>query len=210
MRFLLVLSALLFIASSCTKLSREPEDMDNQRIEDMAHSVSLSHTSEFRSSRAHGQEYFKNKALCARCHGFDFSGGQSNVACKTCHNYPHAVQWALPKNHGKTYLESLSKGVESEDNPSNCLNCHGDRAPLKEENPTHFVSCASCHIQIPHTHDFKGADEMATHGEVAETYAGKCTQCHTDLKRLLPNIKEGCLECHDGVPTVKWEIPKEP
>ena len=166
----------------------------------------LPHTDEFKSSSMHALEYFKNRNICAECHGHDFEGGRAEVSCKDCHNYPHPHKWALPDNHGQAYLASIPPTGESEKHPSSCLEGHGENSHLKAASPEEFVSCSSCHTSIPHTEDFKGGD----HGVLARTYAGKCTQCHTDLTKHFPNGDVGCKDCHDDadtIPITKWELP---
>ena len=199
----IILTLLLLSFVACNKPSRTiSQDDPEKRIEESR--LKLSHTQEFRSSNAHAHEYFKARNICAHCHGFDFEGGKVEASCKDCHNYPHPTKWALPENHGKAYLASIPRTGEDEKKPSSCLICHNEKSHLKEHNPDEFVSCSSCHTSIPHTEDFKYGE----HNVLARTYEGKCTKCHTDLARLLPNMESGCKDCHDEentVPRVRWE-----
>ena len=161
------------------------------------------HTEQFKK-KTHGEAYLGNRKLCTTCHGSDYQGGNLKIACTGCHSYPHTLKWAMPVHHGKAYVETLN--LKEEENA--CLKCHGESSEFKEKHPQHFVSCATCHTSIPHTEDFV----YGGHDIEARTYAGKCTICHTDLKRLLPNLTAGCLECHDDNgegkrPIVKWMVP---
>ena len=161
------------------------------------------HTDEFKTTTLHGAEYFKNKTTCTQCHGTDYSGGDSNKSCKECHRYPHPPKWTLPQNHGAQYLE-----VSNIRNGYSCFMCHGEKDSLKERHPEEFVSCGTCHPLIPHDEEFKYGG--GAHRKMARTYQGQCTLCHTDLKRLMPEMGEdGCYSCHDAgtLPIVHWEKP---
>jgi len=160
------------------------------------------HTTEFKTTTTHGTEYFKNKLSCTQCHGVDYKGGDSNISCKKCHPYPHEAKWTLPTNHGATYLETS-------DTTKTCAKCHGEENSLKERHPEEFISCGTCHPKIPHDEDFKyPSDATGEHATMARTYKGQCTLCHSDYKRLMPEMGEdGCYSCHDQgkLPTVHWE-----
>ncbi len=199
----------VLLIAGCTKPTRNISQADNGRTMG-SNKFQLPHTGEFKSSNIHAPEYFKNRNICAECHGHDFEGGGAEKSCKDCHNYPHPHKWALPVNHGTAYLASIPPKGEDEKKPSSCLVCHGENSHLKATNPEEFVSCSSCHTSIPHTEDFKYGDKSINHSSLARTYEGKCTQCHTDLTRLLPNWDGGCKDCHDEpdtIPITKWELP---
>ncbi|MBI2026962.1 MAG: hypothetical protein HYS98_04055 [Deltaproteobacteria bacterium] len=152
------------------------------------------HTVEFKKTDLHGQQYAQNKDQCAQCHGSGFLGSWTNISCQSCHQYPHADGWALPTNHGTAYLKDSGPS-------SLCLvRCHS-----KEQfQQRHDVTCQSCHVIIPHGEAF--VKDMA-HKELASSQTGKCTHCHTDLVRLMPNFKNGCKDCHsdkDTVPHFDW------
>ncbi|MBI3018631.1 MAG: hypothetical protein HYY61_01890, partial [Deltaproteobacteria bacterium] len=86
-----------------------------------------------------------------------------------------------------------------------CLKCHGEKDSLKERHPKEFVSCETCHPLIPHSQDFM---DGPGHVKLAITYEGKCTTCHTDLKRNMPSTGEyGCVYCHDPeeIPIMRWQ-----
>ena len=151
------------------------------------------HDTEFKTTFLHGVAYFKDEQSCQTCHGVDFSGGLSNTACTKCHPYPHPLKWSFPKNHGETYAQKQKA----------CLICHTLKSAFHIRHPQKFVSCGQCHTQIPHTADFQEGD----HADLAKTYEGKCTQCHTDLRKYLPNQEgEGCRGCHDEdeKPILRW------
>ena len=78
-------------------------------------------------------------ALCASCHGADFSGGKSQVSCLSCHR----------------------------DGPTACTTCHGD-GPTSDAHAVHaakHVACAECH-KVPARWDDDG---HILHGGVAIT-----------------------------------------
>lgn len=71
----------------------------------------------------HGRELARrnwNFALCAGCHGQDFSGGAAQVSCVSCHR----------------------------EGPTACTTCHGD-GPRSNAHGAHAgrgVECAACHV----------------------------------------------------------------
>ena len=151
------------------------------------------HSEEFEKTFLHGTEFFKDKKVCAQCHGIDFSGGSIKKSCLNCHPYPHQERWAFPSNHGSVFTTQKEK----------CLKCHGAKSAFKDRHPQEFVSCGTCHTIIPHSTEIVEGD----HWKLAQTYEGKCTLCHTDLKRNMPNLgDDGCTSCHDSneIPIMKW------
>ncbi len=154
------------------------------------------HSPEFKTTVLHGEEYFKDRKLCTSCHAFDYSGGSAKVSCYGCHTYPHKAKWAIPHNHGQMYTYEGNA----------CLRCHEENGHMQTAHPDQFVSCSSCHTLIPHSEDLTNGD----HAALAGTYQGKCTVCHTDQKRLMPNLDpDGCYSCHDKdqLPRVQWQKP---
>ncbi|OGQ37287.1 MAG: hypothetical protein A3F16_08295 [Deltaproteobacteria bacterium RIFCSPHIGHO2_12_FULL_43_9] len=160
------------------------------------------HPKEFKSTFIHGTEFLKERNQCAQCHGFNYDGGGAKVACATCHSYPHGDAWALAKNHGAGYLKSAEKKGNSGAFLLNCLACHGEESKFKERHSKDFVSCKTCHVQIPHTEELKFG---MGHEGFARSYKGKCLICHAEESkdgkpsfRLFPEIgEEGCYFCHD-------------
>ena len=198
--------ALFFVA--CTK----PTDGPNTVVEsDITKTVSAiyPHSKEFRTTSLHGERFLNNQEGCGGCHGSDFKGGRAEVSCQKCHPYPHSPRWALPQNHGAAYVASLPPSGEDVENPSLCLNCHDEKNTLHEKRPDVFVSCGSCHLQIPHSYEFKIGK---THALYAKNYDGECMSCHTNLKKLLPHTNEkGCFSCHKAevgkTPVIRWRAP---
>ncbi len=157
------------------------------------------HTEEFKTTFLHGTEFFKDRKVCAQCHGIDFAGGSIDKSCLNCHPYPHQAKWAFPSNHGHAFTGGQKEA---------CLKCHGEKSPFKERHPQEFVSCGTCHVRLPHSQNFI---EGGGHWRAAKTYEGKCTACHTDFKRNMPSVGEqGCASCHDPfVLVIEWQL-KQP
>ena len=81
---------------------------------------------------------------CKSCHGADYSGGESDVSCYTCHsNFPHPKEWMVIEHdmfHGE-YIEDNGDSVEG------CKGCHG----VTLGGGSSGVSCYKCHMpgQLP-------------------------------------------------------------
>lgn len=89
----------------------------------------------------HGQKVLASGSTsCKSCHGQNFEGGESQVACATCHKiYPHPVAWTLVKsseNHGR-FIKNEKWSMEK------CKSCHGvDYMGGKSGS-----SCKKCHTR---------------------------------------------------------------
>jgi len=123
-------------------------------------------------------------ALCAGCHGEDFSGGKAGKSCLNCH----------------------------EDGPTACTTCHGAAGPTSGNHPIHLgeakLACAECHI-VPEAWNSPGhtGSVEVTFGPLAsKTPAsfvdGACTvYCHGSAKpewNAMP--VRGCDRCHGAPP----------
>jgi len=89
----------------------------------------------------HGTKVFViGQQTCKSCHGEDFSGGRSGVACADCHEYyPHPPEWTTPQDensHG-VYSKSIQWQIE------NCQSCHGEDYRGGKSR----ASCYDCHTQ---------------------------------------------------------------
>ncbi len=150
------------------------------------------HTEAGVTKEIHGDYVLKNgKTACATtCHGPDWKGGLSGVACTKCHNsYPHAIGWSSPAVHGPA-----AKG----DLKLKCALCHGSDL----SGGATQVSCLNCHKgNYPHPTGWSAPDQ---HGAfVSKNGAGKCTtQCHgVQLEGGLSGTN--CTTCH-----AVWPHPK--
>ncbi len=131
------------------------------------------------------------KKLCQACHGDDYSGGQSKIACATCHNapYPHADGWVAKEVHGK-YAE--------DNGTTTCQTCHGDDLA----GGISKISCTKCHETYPHAAGWKDPQSANFHGTIA-VGDGKnvCKLCHGDTFTGGQN-KIVCSDCHAHYPHV--------
>jgi hypothetical protein len=107
---------------------------------------SVSHPQEWNDPQAenfHGKKVLAAGAgTCQPCHGENYSGGESGIACAECHvNYPHPDQWVgfnQPLSHD-TYIAAQNWSLEE------CTSCHG----TDYLGGSSKVSCAQtgCHVQ---------------------------------------------------------------
>jgi hypothetical protein len=82
---------------------------------------------------------------CADCHGGDYSGGWSGVACSSCHGAPpggqppgqsgHPLGWMTRESASFHGYEVQTEGV------TDCTRCHG----FGLSGGTSGVGCAKCH-----------------------------------------------------------------
>ncbi len=87
-----------------------------------------------------------NLTSCATCHGSDFSGGISKVACTQCHLgnalSPHPLVWNTAWG---SYAYALHPSYVKQNTSASCanVNCHGvDLRGVAGSGP----SCISCHL----------------------------------------------------------------
>ncbi len=138
---------------------------------------------------------------CQTCHGTDYTGGSSQVACFSCHTtFPHPATWT--GGHGP-YLKTKN-WTDTE-----CQSCHG----TDYAGGTSGVACFSCHDPYPHSVRFpsgRHTNYLYPNGYplvVCQTchgtdYAGgksgvSCMQagCHVD-ETGTPKSPEACNTCH--------------
>lgn len=101
---------------------------------------------------------------CSDCHGANFTGGISKVACTQCHlgdqTHVHPLQWDL---HG-SFTYALHGGYVQQNGAAACSNafCHGTNLEgVTGSGP----SCTSCHLGGPlSAHPVEWKNEIALHG----------------------------------------------
>ncbi|MCM2278434.1 MAG: cytochrome c3 family protein [Oligoflexia bacterium] len=169
---------------------------------------SYPHNEDFKKTALHGSFFLQQRDACLRCHVPEGKGTADRKDCQACHPFPHDRSWALAGNHGLGFLggSETASPAQKKKAEEACLKCHGETSKFRDKHPKDFVSCGSCHVLMPHAKKFKSG----AHSEVAQTYEGKCTACHTEYKRLMPNSEEvGCFNCHDEgqVTKVGWTAP---
>lgn len=91
------------------------------------------------SENFHGKKVLTvGTASCQTCHGQDFAGGKSGVACADCHaDYPHPSSWTTAGNEAShmAYIKSHDWSM------ARCKTCHGDNY----QGGSSGVSCFDCH-----------------------------------------------------------------
>ena len=125
-----LLSIFIIILASCTK------DADPL--------PSVTHPEGWMDKQAENFHGKKDQAIgtgyCKPCHGIDYSGGQSGVACYDCHaNYPHPPTWTTPGSDSShtAYIKDKYWSMDE------CKICHG----VNYRGGTSGVSCYTCHPQ---------------------------------------------------------------
>lgn len=131
---------------------------------------------------AHGLYVLKNgTAGClTACHGSDGKGGNSSIACTTCHNYPHKTGWKDDHTTNPEYPPHAVSVINTNNTPAN-----------KNDdtfNATAFDDCAKCHGPAldyirDETYPFKESDKTLVTIDTGITIK-RCTACH-----IYPHIK---------------------
>ncbi|MEO7732381.1 MAG: CxxxxCH/CxxCH domain-containing protein [Kofleriaceae bacterium] len=150
------------------------------------------------SEAFHGRELARHSwdfALCAGCHGADFSGGAAKVSCVACHR----------------------------DGPTACTTCHGD-GPTSLAHPVHAargVACAACH-KVPARWDDDGHllhDGVAITGPAQVTFGALAATSLDAADRAGPPTWDGAtcrnVYCHGDAlhagggtaPQPRWDDP---
>jgi predicted CxxxxCH...CXXCH cytochrome family protein len=93
------------------------------------------------SANFHGRKDLTiGSEFCTPCHGDDYSGGTSNVACADCHSdYPHPDVWSVPGNNNNhaAYIRDKYWSMDR------CKTCHG----ADYKGGISQTSCYTCHKQ---------------------------------------------------------------
>ncbi len=144
------------------------------------------------SANFHGKKVIASgKVSCTACHGYDLSGGDTGIACASCHAlYPHDAQWtviAASSFHG-AYIAAQNWSMSS------CQKCHGSDYQGGDVK----VACTSCHSAA------NGPESCSTcHGSQKNAAPPKDLHGHTARSALgvgahQPHIDRGlqCKSCH--------------
>jgi hypothetical protein len=90
--------------------------------------------------------------------------------------------------------------------------CHENKMDptdtFKERHPVQFVSCSSCHADVPHGQKFLPSLPTDTGPTPHDEYIannpdlkGSCFSCHLNKTRMAPKPgPKTCLKCHEGPP----------
>ena len=156
-----------------------------------------------------------NTDACSKCHAADFKGGNTNVSCISCHNYPHPqgmIDSTSSNFHGKIIKTNKFVMVDCQkchgndfsgngSNQLNCRNCH-----TQPEGP---LACNSCHgnfgdptrIAPPRDIDGNTSTDLITVGaHVSHLYENDfavvaCENCHRvpNAKNVMDHFKSSPL-----------------
>ena len=149
-------------------------------------------------------------STCQECHGSDFSGGISSIACSSCHggNAPHPVSWTTgTRKHSGS--DQSNAGI--------CAVCHTNGAnspiappspPAPAGTPPGCFNNTLCHGQAGHA---AGWDNPAQHGATAKLAPGTsvmqgfsgCQSCH-GTSFVGQGAARSCLQdalCHGATVT---------
>ena len=131
-----------------------------------------------------------NSDACKKCHATDFRGGNTNVSCYSCHNYPHQ----------QGYLDASSVNFHGDllktnnFNSDACKKCHATDFQGGNTN----VSCYNCH-NYPHQKGITDPTSSNFHGKIllANNFiVDECQKCHgTDFSGNGSN-QLSCRNCH--------------
>lgn len=145
------------------------------------------------SKEFHGKKVLEiGTETCKSCHGKNFEGGKSGVACSDCHaSYPHPAQYSDPQSenfHG-VYLKAQEFDLQE------CQSCHGEDFAGGDVG----VACATCHAAYPHPSGFITVESPEFHGAFIKNQQGwrlePCQACHgTDYSG--GRIEVSCRTCH--------------
>ena len=160
------------------------------------------HPQGWEAFEGHGREVKKtlggDLATCQSCHGIDFQGGNTGVACSQCHaNYPHPSDWKQGAAHGpKAYGDGKNSCASS--------SCHGSDF----KGGPYAPSCYSCHADFPHadaewttlTPQRESQRDESFHGDrfIRKSQRGEahvCDECHgANYDRSVGGAQ--CTTCH--------------
>lgn len=152
-----------------------------------------------------------NSSSCQKCHGYDYNGGRSEVACYQCHNsYPHKSGWKQTGNslfHG-VYLKNNNWNLQS------CQNCHGsnydggsitDKGCMSSgchideaQNKKSPEACNTCHgkFNSPANLIISWAPPRGIDGSTDSTHRSVgAHQMHLSTGKIGNSLK--CNECHN-------------
>ncbi len=144
----------------------------------------------------HAAEARVSAIACTDCHGNDFSGGTTNIACSSCHlgnqEAVHPVLWGR-------YAYALHGDYVKLNGTATCANgtCHGPAlAGVAESGP----SCTQCHMGgLNSAHPVEWKDNIILHRDyVASNGSSSCrtSVCHGANLEGVFLSGPGCNTCH--------------
>jgi len=157
--------------------------------------ASKSHTESWNDAASedfHGTKVItQGTDFCTSCHGNDFEGGESKVACYDCHEtFPHKKEWLANSDFSHNdYLKSQNWNTDG------CAKCHGSNFGGGSSK----VSCYTCH-NYPHNSDWTTPSALGFHGMYVKNrsdFNASCANCHGGDFRG-GNTGVSCWDCHNG------------
>ena len=152
--------------------------------------------------------------FCTPCHGEDYAGGSSGVACSDCHNeYPHPDTWAVPgdNNNHAAFIRAKYWSMAL------CKTCHGSdyKGGLSK------ISCYTCHDQpggpeacnVCHGTNTSSVSDISSWAPPKDLYDHTDTsvpsvgahQSHLTMNRWTTAFTQDCNLCH--VETNSFDAP---
>ena len=191
---LLSVITIAFIFSGCSKL----RDNITQPPELTVHQSGNNDTT---SANFHGNMLKANNfnlSSCKQCHSADLSGWITNVACTSCHNYPHVNGFADTTSsafHG-LFLKANNFTL------TECAKCHGTNFT---GNGSAQLNCKACHSVYPHDPDFANTNSAAFHGlylKANNFTLTDCGKCHGADFTGNGTSQLNCKSCHSEYPHI--------
>jgi len=222
-RFLIII-VISLIAFSCSE--------KRETLKVTTHPAAWNDTS---SDQFHGKAVLEvGTQSCETCHGTNFSGGESGVACADCHDlFPHPTGFAdlsSPSFHGNYIKQELNWNLEQ------CQSCHGtdfsggstgSSCNVCHTGPGGPEACNTCHgsqTNIAPPKDLSGNVSRSFRGvgahqdHVTETDVSNgftCSVCHVSVNgfndpnhidnQTGANVIFGNLATQNGLLNTQWD-----
>jgi hypothetical protein len=135
-----ILLAGALLALSCSELRKDLPSPVAPGVQVHDASWSAPPNSGFHGRQLQAAQPAWNDQSCRVCHGGDYAGGTSGVACFTCHApYPHSVEFSLATGRHQGYIRSRNYPLVL------CQQCHG---ASYTGGPVVAISCeqSGCHV----------------------------------------------------------------
>lgn len=180
----LLLSVLLLALTGCGDVNSQAD----------FNAVSAKHPSTWKPS-GHVSAAKSRIESCTECHGANFLGGVSKVACIDCHmgneEKIHPLQWGpfSYSGHG-SYVK------QNQNDTTRCANanCHGSTLT-----GVTGPSCYSCHMGGPlsvHPTDWNSAKSHGNYINTVGAESCKNAACHGPTGQGILNVVPACMACH--------------
>ncbi len=137
-----ILLAGALLALSCSELRKDLPSPVAPGVQVHDASWSAPPNSGFHGRQLQAAQPAWNDQSCRVCHGGDYAGGTSGVACFTCHApYPHSVVFSLATGRHQGYIRSRNYPLVL------CQQCHG---ASYTGGPVVAISCeqSGCHVDV--------------------------------------------------------------